>query len=164
MIELSEHATIVAEGPAPQQRIEARIRRLLRNKIDLRWLAGDRVEIRASSWIGVVQLPTGQAIRVRPKLAGDELRVLVMLGVVNALPVDEIADLVRDLDDAPQGDARELLARLVVRTAHRVLATGLIRDYRPDTDDLPYLRGRLVLRRQALRHLVATHARGRERC
>ena len=109
---LSEHATIVAEGPAPQQRIAARIPPPVRNKIDLRGRAGDRSRSgRELDRCRANHRPARPSSR--PKLAGDELRVLVMLGVVNALPVDEMADLVRHADDAPQDDARERLARLM---------------------------------------------------
>lgn len=87
-----------------------------------------------------------------PKLAGDSLGVLTMLAIVDGSPLADLPQYLRGLSDNPDEDAVELLCRLVVTHTEKVLARGLIRNYRNHHDDLPFLRGRLAAYRQATVH------------
>ena len=152
MIELREYATKEFDGQAPPSHIQVSIRRQLRGRLEILWLSGNRVRVASTQWVGVVRLPDGQSIRIVPKLAGGELRVMTMLGLVGGLPSAEMDRMHRDLRTAPDGDALELLCRMMVRAASAVLTAGPLRDYRPQLDDVGFVRGRMNTRRQGLHH------------
>jgi len=120
--------------------------------MEVLWLANGRVRIQSFQWVGVVRLPDGRSIRIIPKLAGDELRVLAMLGFVGGLPAAEITQLQRDLETSVDRDGLELLCHLLAAASSRLLSSGPFQDYRNHRDTLPYVRGRLDLRRQAFMH------------
>jgi len=138
------------EPPSPVERTA--LERELGQRLELTWLASARLRIRSSSWVGVVRLPDGTSVRVVPKLAGDELQVLYMLGLVGGLRPDELSDLPRQIDTGPSRDLIDLICVLLTSATSRMLAAGAIRDYRAATDDLPYVRGRLHLVRQSTHH------------
>ena len=113
------------------------------------WLLGGELEVRSTSWVGVVQL-SGVHIHVVPKLAGGSLAVLRMLEYAGGLDLTRELPLQRDL--GPQGhDLFDLLCRLLGVEVRRLLRDGLNRDYRTSDDTLGVLRGRLRYREQYLR-------------
>lgn len=155
LVELHEYrsATVpVVEPPtAADQHLAARLRGGDADlaRLDVRWLANDIVDIRATSWVGVVRF-SGLEIRVVPKLAGGELRVIRMLEY--ALGVR----MLRRLPDDPAlqatgRDLLELVCLLLTEESQSLLRDGLLRDYRSVEDTLPMLRGRLRPRDQYLR-------------
>ncbi|MYR07758.1 hypothetical protein GTV32_16260 [Gordonia sp. SID5947] len=121
----------------------------LGNKLSISWLSNDRVEVRASSYVGSVDLSPGLRVRVVPKLAGGNLGVLTMLAITNGCSLNDLPEYFRGLSDDSTEDAVQLLCRLVVTHTEVLVARGLIRDYRGHSDDLPFLRGRLDTYRQA---------------
>ncbi|MCV7071050.1 hypothetical protein H7H73_12055 [Mycobacterium rufum] len=124
----------------------------LGNRLTVTWLSDHRVNIRSSSWVGTIRLTQDLRVRVVPKLAGDSLGVLTMLAITDGSALADLPQYFRGLSDNPSEDAIELLCRLVVTHTEKVLAHGLIRNYRSHSDDLPFLRGRLDAYRQATAH------------
>ncbi len=118
-------------------------------RLDVRWLANNSVDIRATSWVGVVRF-SGLEVRVVPKLVGGELRVIRMLEYALGIR------MLRRLPDDPtlQATGRDLLdlvCLLLAEETQALLRDGLLRDYRLVEDTLPVLRGRLRYRDQYLR-------------
>jgi 5-methylcytosine-specific restriction endonuclease McrBC regulatory subunit McrC len=140
------------DHPPPSLRVREALDRELGRRLELTWLAEGRLRIRTSSWVGVVRLPDGRSVRVVPKLAGDELQVLYMLGLVGGLRLDELLTLERSIDTGASHDLIDLLCALLISATSQLLASGPIRDYRSHEDDLPYVRGRLDLVHQSTRH------------
>ena len=127
----------------------------LENKIKLRWLAEDRVEATATQWVGSVDVPGVGPLRVVPKLAGSELDVLAMIAVAEGSSPDVLNSL-ENLHSPGKADSLpELLARFLTDAANDVHRQGLLSGYRSTQDDLPYMRGRLDVREQALRKFGA---------
>ena len=149
---LSEYCEREVDHVAPSARDRAALDQALGQRLQLTWLAGDRLRIKSSSWVGVVRLPDGTTVRIVPKLAGDELQVLSMLGLVGGLRPDELLTLARAVETGPGRDLIDLLCAMLVSATSQLLAAGALRDYRAHADDLPYVRGRLDLQRQATQH------------
>ena len=155
MIEIPEYATVFADNqPAPDAPRREQISRDLGTRLEVEWLAGGRVAIKASSWVGTIDLTSHLSVRVIPKLAGNNLGVLTMLAVAEGLTPDHLPRFLRDLSADPDEDALQILCRLVVHATEVLFARGLVRDYRGHADDLPYLRGRLDVYRQATTHFA----------
>lgn len=118
-------------------------------RLDVRWLANGEVEIQASSWIGVVHF-SNLEIHVVPKLVGGSLQVLRMLEYATGITI--LSRLPADRPHPPEGESLlELICLLLTEEAHTLVRDGLLRDYRPTSDALEVLRGRLRYRDQALR-------------
>ncbi|MEU9083668.1 hypothetical protein [Streptomyces sp. NPDC048357] len=111
--------------------------------------AGGGIEVEATSHVGVVRLEACE-IRVLPKYLGSGLDVLRMLdyargGTGRLLPSDQ------DLT-AGDPDLRDLVALMVTEYGEGLLRRGIRRDYLTREDDLPAVRGRMLVDRQLLRH------------
>ncbi|UCZ90704.1 McrC family protein [Gordonia sp. WA4-43] len=151
-LELPEYGAIIAQHPPILIDQQERITADLGKKLSVRWLSNDRVEVKATSWVGTVQLTDSLRVRVIPKLAGGSLGVLTMLALTDGAPLHELPTYYRGLSTNDSEDAVQLLCRLTVRRTEDTVRRGLIRDYRPHRDDLPYLRGRLDVYRQVTHH------------
>ncbi|MCX5042427.1 McrC family protein [Aldersonia sp. NBC_00410] len=149
MIELAEHCTETCSLAPISVEGQERMTSVLGNRLSVGWLSTDRVQIRSSSWVGSVNLTPELRVRVVPKLAGNDLGVLTMLAITDGSPLQDLPRYFRGLSDNPAEDAIELLCRLVVTHTEDVVVRGLIRDYRHHSADLPFLRGRLDVYRQA---------------
>lgn len=124
-------------------------------RLDVRWLANGKIDVRASSWVGVVRFSAVE-IRVLPKLVGGELKVLQMIEYTDG--IDLIKHLPPDQQLTAAGDDLfELIVRLLVAEVKQLLRDGLIRDYRPTEDTLTVMRGRLRIRDQFLRRYGSLH-------
>lgn len=152
MIEIAEHTDLTCSLPAIPVEEQERIAEDLGNRLTVVWLSGDRVTVRASSWVGTVALTPDLRVRVVPKLAGNDLGVLTMLAITHGSPLHELPTYLRGLSTDTTEDATQLLCRLVVSHTERLMTMGLIRDYRSHADDLPFLRGRMDVYRQATVH------------
>ncbi|MBX7133606.1 MAG: McrC family protein [Fimbriimonadaceae bacterium] len=160
VIELAEYQAkcVPAPGPTPGDTdlaaelgaggdVEARL--------DVRWLANGKIDVRASSWVGVVRFSAVE-IRVLPKLVGGELKVLQMIEYTDR--IDLLKRLPPEQRLAPTGDDLfELIVRLLTAETKQLLRDGLIRDYRPTEETLPMMRGRLRVRDQFLRRYGSLH-------
>ncbi len=118
-------------------------------RLQLRWLANGDIDITASEWVGVLRLSTLD-IHITPKYVGGSRRLLKMLDFANDTKLARQLPNTRPLD-ATGEHLPELLCQLLAQSTHAVLRHGLRRSYRPESDDLPVLRGRLDHRAQLLR-------------
>lgn len=149
MIELAEHSSETCSATTLSVEQQEQMSGQLGNRLGVTWLSNGRVQIRASSWVGSLRLTPDLHVRVVPKLAGNSLGVLTMLAITDGSPLTDLPQYLRGLSDEPDEDATELLCRLVVTHTENVVARGLIRNYRQQADDLPFLRGRIDAFRQA---------------
>ncbi|MFJ8669983.1 McrC family protein [Streptomyces sp. NPDC093600] len=148
--ELTEYGSEVFEGV----RLTDADRRLLAggaldSRLRIRRLAGDLLEVTASSYVGVVRLD-GCEIRVRPKYLGTDLDVLRMLDHAWSRVPDPLPTPGAFREGAP--NLRDLVCLMVVEHGERLLRHGVRRDYVTVEDDLRVVRGRLLPDRQLLRH------------
>ncbi|WP_318207633.1 5-methylcytosine restriction system specificity protein McrC [Streptomyces sp. SJL17-1] len=121
----------------------------LDGRLRVRELRGDRLEVTAGPYVGVVRLDACE-LRVLPKYLGGDLDVLRMLdyawgGSGTALPLGQ------DFSGGPP-HLRDLVALMVTEHAERLLRHGVRSDYLTREDDLPVVRGRLLPDRQLVRH------------
>lgn len=124
-------------------------------RLEVRWLADGRVDVKASSWVGVVRFSSIE-IRVLPKLVGGTLRVLQMIEYSDGVRL--LAHLPPDQQLAVTGDDLfHLLVRVLVSESKLLVRDGLLRDYRPTEDTLAVMRGRLRVRDQFLKRYGALH-------
>src|SRR4051794_36643440 len=93
----------------PPPGVRAQLSHALGSRLQLDWLAEERLRVRSGPWVGVVRLPDGGSVRVVPKLAGDELQVLFLLGLVSGLSDQELLRLERSLAAARGGDLLDLV-------------------------------------------------------
>ncbi|WJG11398.1 hypothetical protein PWF70_12125 [Gordonia sp. Swx-4] len=149
MIELTEYSRELISLPSISLDDQERMSQALGSKLAVEWLSDERVEVRATSFVGSVDLTPDLRVRVVPKLAGGSLGVLTMLALTNGCAIRDLPQYLRGLSADPTEDAAQLLCRLVVAHTEVLVSRGLIRDYRSHTDDLPFLRGRLDTYRQA---------------
>lgn len=124
-------------------------------RLDVRWLANGRIDVRASSWVGVVRFSAVE-IRVLPKLVGGELKVLQMIEYTDGVRLLKHLPATQRLE-AVGDDLFELIVRLLVTDVKQLIREGLIREYRPTEDTLTVIRGRLRIRDQFLRRYGSLH-------
>ncbi|WP_405661792.1 McrC family protein [Streptomyces sp. RK9] len=149
VVGVREYGTAIVEGVT----LSAADRRLcaapgLAERLTVRELAGGRLEITAYQHVGVVRLDACE-IRVRPKYLGEDLDVLRMLAYANDGTCPPLDAHRTAADGAP--NLRDLVALLVTEHAERLLGHGVRRDYVTSEDELPAVRGRLLVDRQVLR-------------
>jgi len=118
-------------------------------KLRVRWLIDGRVEISASSWVGVVRF-SNLDIRVVPKLVGGELNVLRMIAFASGVDVLRRLPNLRALPPSGE-DFLQLVCLFLAEEAGWVVRQGLLRDYRATEEPIGVLRGRLNIREQYLR-------------
>jgi 5-methylcytosine-specific restriction enzyme subunit McrC len=118
------------------------------HRLELRWLHGGKLEVRANSWVGVVRLES-LVLRVRPKFAGNELGVVQMLDYASGLSAAKTSASGRMAEFEGLG-LLELLALLFAQDAERLVLDGLMKDYRHEDGSLSVLRGKLRFRDQAI--------------
>jgi 5-methylcytosine-specific restriction enzyme subunit McrC len=113
--------------------------------IELR--SGLRIEAR--SWVGVVRFE-GFAVRVVPKLAGENLGLVRMIEFTTGLDALRRIPGQRLLE--VHGDSlMDLVVLLLAEACEDLLRAGLLKDYVEREDELPVVRGRLLGARQVLR-------------
>ncbi|MBB2912096.1 5-methylcytosine-specific restriction enzyme subunit McrC [Streptosporangium becharense] len=147
---VDEYRKIFISGltPSPADRAAADSD-VLGGRLKLRWLASGKLEVEATSHVGVVALDC-VTIHIRPKLVGRELAVLKMLDYASGLPAFRQVDRLRDLPDSGH-DLRDLICLLLTLECEGLVRRGLRRDYVRRQETLPAMRGRLLADRQVLR-------------
>lgn len=118
-------------------------------RLELRWLRDGRIDVRTTSWVGVVRL-SGVALHIRPKYAGDELGVVRMLAYLGGYQPLRRAPGRRALP-TDGTDLLDILCHLLADEAELVLRDGLLHDYSTMEESLTTLRGSLRYREQATR-------------
>ena len=149
-ITLTEYQSLTISGLSPTEADQSLAQdRELRKRLRLDWLADGNLKIRATSYVGVVELDCAR-VRVVPKLAGDELNVLRMVDYTDRLNSLPSLDLLRSLP--VEGlHLRDLVCQLLTVECENLLARGPRRDYVRREEALPAVRGRLLPDRQVLR-------------
>ena len=150
-IELAEYDRVtvpIAAPTADDLELAARLNEENRRKLELRWLAGGRLEVISTSCVGVVNLDTAR-IRIRPKFAGYELGVLKMLAYTQGNGL--LRRLRGQRSFSAGSDLVDLICLLLAEAAQDLIRDGLLRDYVTEEDSLKVLRGSLKIREQATR-------------
>ncbi len=110
------------------------------------------LKITTTSWVGVLHLERLRIV-VRPKLAGDNLRVMQMLEFTMGLQGLHRLTLPNKLQmGQDQDNLFDLLALLLVEECIQVVKAGLLSDYIQRENTLMVVRGRLLADRQGLKH------------
>jgi len=99
----------------------------------------------------VVALDTVR-IRIVPKLAAGSLNVLKMAGYATGLAALDMIPARRQ-ELAEGEDLLDLVGLLLAEASEQVLRQGLHADYVEDESDLPYVRGRILVKRYATQRL-----------
>lgn len=109
----------------------------------------DGVRITSRSWVGVLRFQ-GFELRIVPKFVEGNLGLVRMLEYSSGLEV--LRRYLGKRKIAVDGDhLLDLVALLFVESCERLMKSGFLADYREVEDDLPVLRGRLLVRRQILK-------------
>ena len=110
------------------------------------------IRIRAKSWVGVLRFENFQ-LNITPKLAGDNLGLVEMLAFTMGIDALRRNKGLRLLDFEHEGGLLDLLALLLVEECETIIRNGLMYDYIQKEDDLPVLRGRLLVKAQIRKRL-----------
>lgn len=106
------------------------------------------LRVTAKSWVGVVRFREVE-VRVLPKLAGGDVGLLRLVDFAAGLDALDRHPAVRTFE-AEGASLLDLIALLLAEATERVARAGLRADYREVEEDLPVVRGRLLVRRQVL--------------
>ena len=107
------------------------------------------VRVTARSWVGVVRFEHFE-VRVVPKLAGDNLGLVEMIEFATGLDALRRSSSTRTLQAEGAG-LLDLIALLLAEASEAILRGGLLADYVEREDDLPVVRGRLLVDQQVRR-------------
>ncbi|MEV4086179.1 McrC family protein [Nonomuraea fuscirosea] len=142
-----QEATFQTANPTRADRIRAESEEL-NKRIKLRWVGGNRLRVKATQYVGVVELDCG-VIQVRPKLAGNELDVLAMFDYASEIGKLRHLTALRAMPDEG-ANLRDLVCLLLSMSCEELLRRGPRRAYVRRQEDLIALRGRLLHDRQVL--------------
>jgi 5-methylcytosine-specific restriction enzyme subunit McrC len=120
-----------------------------------RSLSGRGWTINPGSTVGVIRLPSGLQIEIRPKVPMRNL--LWMLATVEELrgiDFQRLEDVV-DLDEFDQ--ILEIIAEAFAGMVERRLDLGLYRNYVEEEENLPTVRGRILVAQDVHRNAVLRH-------
>ena len=106
------------------------------------------VRIRSFSWVGVACFEAFE-VRIKPKLVGGESGVLRMLDATSGLEALKKQGG-RPWIEPESTTLFDLIVRLLADACDRVVRGGLLTDYVQYEEELPVLRGRLLVDRQVL--------------
>ena len=122
------------------QDIEYLISENLNSKFTIKPTSSRCYKVRATSWVGVIKLPSGTVIRVLPKLGIPNF--FVILNYVLNLNMQFIEEEIRY-----EGGYNflELFARLFLNEVQKVIQNGLYKSYTSTRENLPYVKGRILL-------------------
>lgn len=110
------------------------------------------IRVNATSWVGVVRFSSFE-VRVVPKLAGENLGLVGMLAFTTGMDALNRNKGLRDLDTLAHTDLFDLLALLFAEACEKIVNGGLLYDYMMEEQDLPILRGRLLIKEQIRRRM-----------
>jgi 5-methylcytosine-specific restriction enzyme subunit McrC len=139
--------------PLDADALPATARRVIANEINhdaerlrMKWLPDGRVQLCATQHVGIVALPDGPTLEIRPKAPGANLlEMLQYAHGVRAKTIDEEAAI------TPGERFITAIATLYEAELADVLQRGLLREYRERTGTEQHVRGRLEVQRQLQR-------------
>jgi 5-methylcytosine-specific restriction enzyme subunit McrC len=109
----------------------------------------DGLRVSAKSWVGMVRFQ-GFELQVVPKLVGDNLALVELIDFARGLDALHRYPSVRQFKGS--GTCLfDLIALLLVESCERLLRGGLLSDYCELEDDLPVVRGRILMEKQVLK-------------
>ncbi len=109
--------------------------------------AGLRVS--AKSWIGVIRFSSFE-LRIVPKLAGDHLDLVRFIDFASGLDCLRRFQSTQEVQGGSDS-LLDLIALLFAEACEWIARNGLLADYREVEEDLPVVRGRILLDRQHVR-------------
>jgi 5-methylcytosine-specific restriction enzyme subunit McrC len=109
------------------------------------------IRVRARSWVGVVRFQNFE-VRITPKLAGGNARLVDMLRLTSGLDALRRNRSRRYLQVEQSIHLFDLIALLFAEACERIVQGGLLHDYVERESDLPVLRGRLLVGEQVRWH------------
>lgn len=113
------------------------------DRIKMVWLPDGRVRLKATQYVGVLSLPGGLSIEIRPKVPGTNL--LELLQYSQGIRADTIAE---ETEISRGREFIHALATLFEAELGDVLQRGLTREYRRQSNTEQHVRGRLEVQRQ----------------
>ncbi len=116
------------------------------NRISMVWLPDGRVKLKATEHVGILTLPSGLTIEIKPKV--PETSLLEMLQYSQGIRADTIAEETRITAGR---EFIRALATLFEAELSDVLQRGLAKEYRERSDTEEHVRGRLDVHRQLQR-------------
>lgn len=116
-------------------------------RLEVQYQSDGSARLRATQHVGVVSLPDGPTIEIRPKASGTDLLAMLQYAHrVDATTIDEETSLTAGQTFI------EALASIYKAELDTVLRQGLQTDYQRVDRTVPYLRGRVNVQRQLQRH------------
>jgi 5-methylcytosine-specific restriction enzyme subunit McrC len=106
------------------------------------------LRLRSRSWVGVVQFSDFE-LRIVPKLPGDNIGLAKMIDFASGLDALDRHPSFHALD-ATGLNLFDLIALLLAEACETIVRGGLLADYHEIEEDLPVIRGRLLLKKQFL--------------
>ncbi|MDF9748220.1 McrC family protein [Natrinema salsiterrestre] len=151
-IELAEHETShpLDLPEAVLETIDSKLNRS-KHRLTYEYTADGQVRLRTSSYVGLVSLPEGTQVRIRPKAAGGNfLRLLLYAQGASSATIDSTVE-------ALSGDLfLDAIGALFLERLEELIQRGLGKDYRTQESRESHLRGRLDVQRQLSRGDVVT--------
>lgn len=120
-----------------------------------RSLSGRGWTINPGSTVGVIRLPSGLQVEIRPKVPMRNL--LWMLATVEELRGIDFQRLDDSVDVREFDQVLELIADAFAGMVERRLDIGLYRNYVEEEDNLPTVRGRILVAQDVHRNAVLRH-------
>lgn len=105
------------------------------------------IRIGAKSWVGVIRFQ-GFQIQIIPKLAGENVGLIEMLTYSSGVNALKRYNSKRYISTQKAGSLFDLVVWLFCDACEVLLANGILFDYEQTEDDLPNLRGRLLIDKQ----------------
>jgi 5-methylcytosine-specific restriction enzyme subunit McrC len=110
------------------------------------------VRVQARSWVGVMRFDTFE-VRIVPKLAGGNLKLVQMLALTGGLDALRRSRGLRQIEAEEDAHLFDLIVLLLAESCERLVAGGLLHDYVQQEQALPVLRGRLLVEQQIRQRL-----------
>jgi 5-methylcytosine-specific restriction enzyme subunit McrC len=132
---------------AARQTIKNEINEGDEDRLRIEWLPDGRVQLHATSYVGLVSLPGGLTIEIRPKVKETDL--LAVLQYSQGITAETIE---QQTGFTPGNEFIHALATLFESELGDVIQRGLVREYRRHSDTEDHVRGRIAVQRQLQRH------------
>lgn len=133
--------------PQAEQTIENEINEGHNDRLRIEWLPDGRVKLHATSYVGIVSLPGGLTIEIRPKL--EETNLLAVLQYSQGIRAETIE---QETAISHGNEFIHALATLFESELADVIQRGLASEYRRHSDTEDHVRGRIAVQRQLQRH------------